>query len=98
MKFQRTTNISIIILIRAINKFPIKAPATAKAPHIIPRADCAAPVTSAIQLHKAINIAINAIINIIIQNIGQDKIAVFKPYCAAVAAAVADASVPVAAA
>ena len=63
-----------------------------------PNPEFAIPVSFAIALHTAKIIAINAIISKIIQVSGQDNKAVFKPYCAAVAAAVALASAPVAAA
>ncbi len=79
-------------------KFLKNAITTLMPPVITPKPVLAIPVIFAIALHTAKITATNAIISKITQVSGQDSNAVFKPYCAAVAAAVALASAPVAAA
>ena len=96
--FQKLTPSVITLFIREIMVFRMNAPPTAITPVIIPTPDCVTPVTCAIAFVTAKSTAIRAMIPITTHVTGEARNAVFKLYCAAVAAAVAVTSAPVAAA
>ena len=96
--FQKLTPSVITLFIREIMVFRMNAPPTAITPVIIPTPDCVTPVTCAIAFVTAKSTAIRAITPMTIHVIGQASNAPFKPFCAAISAAVAAVSVPVAAA